>query len=235
MSPAADFPDTRWSQILQLRNPGAPGYAERLETLLRRYWNPAYHYLRAVRTLKAEDAEDLTQQFFAMLLSRGSLETLTPDRGSFRGFLKTALRRWAVSAERKEAARAPKDGARLFRFEDAEAQWKRVEDRNLPPEEAFDREWVRGLLDDGLARLEAELKAEGKSLPFEIFRQYCLDVQEPVSYDELARRHGVSADEVRSALRAVRQRGREILRAMLQDQLPPGESIDDELRFILSR
>jgi RNA polymerase sigma-70 factor (ECF subfamily) len=235
VTPAAEFPDTRWSQILQLRDPAGPGYAERLESLLRRYWNPAYHYLRAIRTLKVEDAEDLTQQFFAMLLSRGSLETLSPDRGSFRGFLKTALRRWAVSAERKEAARAPRDGARLFRFEEAEAQWKRVQERNLQPEEAFDREWVRGLLDDALARLEQDLKAEGKALPFEIFREYCLDVREPVSYDELARRHAVTADEVRSALRTVRQRGREILRAMLQDQLPPGESIDDELRFILSR
>jgi RNA polymerase sigma-70 factor (ECF subfamily) len=227
-----DFPETRWSQLLQMRDPAQPGYAERLEELVRRYWTPAYHYLRAIRPGSAQDAEDRVQQFFAMLLARGSLDQVSPERGSFRGFLKTALRRWAVSADRHDAARNPKDGAKLFRFDEAEALWKTVEDRKLGPDDAFDREWARSLLTESMSRLEKEL---GKGLPYTLFREYCVDDVEPVSYAELAKKHGVSEDDVRNGLRAVRQRGRDILREMLRDTLLPGEDVEQELRLLLSR
>jgi RNA polymerase sigma-70 factor (ECF subfamily) len=227
-----DFPETRWSQLLQMRDPAQPGYAERLEELVRRYWTPAYHYLRAIRPGSAQDAEDRVQQFFAMLLSRGSLDQVSPERGSFRGFLKTALRRWAVSADRHDAARNPKDGAKLFRFDEAEALWKTVEDRKLGPDDAFDREWARSLLTESMARLEKEL---GKGLPYTLFREYCVDDAEPVSYAELAKKHGVSEDDVRNGLRAVRQRGRDLLREMLRDTLLPGEDVEQELRLLLGR
>jgi len=230
-----DFPETRWSQLLQIRDPGQPGYADRLEDLIRRYWTPAYHYLRAIRPGPSQDAEDRVQQFFAMLLTRGSLEQLSPERGSFRGFLKTALRRWAVSADRHEAARSPKDGTKLFRFDEAEALWKTVEDRKLGPDDAFDREWARSLLAESMSRLEKELGEQGKGLTFRLFREYCIDDGEPVSYGELAKKHGVSEDEVRNGLRAVRQRGRELLRDMLRDTLLPGEDVEQELRLLLSR
>ena len=227
-----DFPETRWSQLLQMRDPAQPGYAERLEELVRRYWTPAYHYLRAIRPGSAQDAEDRVQQFFAMLLSRGSLDQVSPERGSFRGFLKTALRRWAVSADRHDAARNPKDGAKLFRFDEAEALWKKVEDRKLGPDDAFDREWARSLLTESMSRLEKEL---GKGLPYTLFREYCVDDAEPVSYAELAKKHGVSEDDVRNGLRAVRQRGRDLLREMLRDTLLPGEDVEQELRLLLGR
>lgn len=228
------FPETHWSQLLELRNPAHPRHAEHLEGLVRRYWKPAYYYLRALRDVSREDAEDWTQQFFAMLLSREALARLDPDRGSFRGFLKTALRRFVVSAERKAASRAPRDGARLFRFQDAEAEWHPTP--GLTPEEAFDRQWARAVLTEAMARLREELRADGKALHFDLFREYCLDRPEAeVSYEALAREHRVSADDVRNALRAVRQRGREILKEMLRDYLFPSEDVEDELRFILTR
>lgn len=228
-----EFPETQWSQLLQIRDPRQPGYAERLEDLVRRYWMPAYHYLRAIRPGSAQDAEDRVQQFFAMLLSRGSLEEVSPERGSFRGFLKTALRRWAISADRQESARAPRDGARLFRFEEAEELWKKVQ--NLTPDDAFDREWARSLITESMRRLEKELGGAGKAVSYQIFREYCVEDGDPVSYGDLARRHGVSEDDIRNALRAVRQRGREILRELLRDTLLPGEDVERELRALLSR
>lgn len=230
-----DFPETRWSQLLQIKDPGQPGYAERMEDLVRRYWSPAYHYLRAIRPGSAQDAEDRTQQFFAMLLSRGSLDQLSPERGSFRSFLKTALRRWAVSADRHDAARSPRDGAKLFRFEEAEAVWRKVEERKLGPDDAFDREWARSLLAESMARLEKEFGQQGKAVTYKIFREYCVDDAEPVSYAELAKKYGLSEDDVRNGLRVVRQRGREILKEMLQDILLPGEDVEQELRLLLSK
>jgi len=227
-----EFPETHWSLLLEIQNPAHPRHAEHLQALVQAYWKPAYLYLRAIRSMSAEDAEDLTQQFFAMLLARRAFDKLSPDRGSFRGFLKTALRRFAVSAERKEAAREPRDGARLFRFEEAEAL--HVRDRS--PEDAFDREWARGVVTEMMRRLRDEFRSQGKEVYYEIFQEYCGEGSgADVSYDDLAKKHRLSADDVRNYLRVIRQRGREVLKDMLRDYLFPGEDVEDELRFILSR
>jgi RNA polymerase sigma-70 factor (ECF subfamily) len=227
-----EFPETHWSQLLEIRNPAHPRHAEHLERLVQTYWKPAYLYLRAIRAMSAEDAEDLTQQFFAMLLARRAFDHLSPDRGSFRGFLKTALRRFAVSADRQKAAREPRDGARMFQFEEAEA----LHDRELSPEAAFDREWARGIVTEMMRRLRDEFRAQGKELYYVLFQEYCGETAaSEVSYDALAKKHGVSADDVRNYLRVTRQRGREVLKDMLRDYLFPGEDLEDELRFILSR
>ena len=230
-----EFPETHWSQLLELKNPAHPRHAEHLDTLVQQYWKPAYLYVRAVRSMSAEDAEDLTQQFFAMLLERKAFDALSPDRGSFRGFLKTALRRFAVSADRKEASRQPRDGARRFRFEEAETIWE-TQDRTISPEAAFDREWARGVVTEGMRRLREEFRAQGKELYYTIFQEYCGETAATsVSYEDLAKRHGVSVDDVRNYLRATRERGREILKDLLRNYLFPGEDVEDELRFILSR
>ena len=230
-----EFPETHWSQLLELRNPSHPRHAEHLDGLVQQYWKPAYLYLRAIRAMSAEDAEDLTQQFFAMLLARRAFDKLDPDRGSFRGFLKTALRRFAVSNDRKDAAREPRDGARRFRFDEAETLWK-AQDGAPSPEAAFDREWARGVVTEGMRRLREEFRAQGKELYYDIFQEYCGDgAAAEVSYEDLAKRHRISADDVRNYLRAIRERGREILKDLLRDYLFPGESVEDELRFILSR
>jgi RNA polymerase sigma factor (sigma-70 family) len=210
-----EFPETRWSQLLELRDPSHPRYAEHLERLAKQYWSPVHHYARALCRGNA-DAEDLTQQFFAMLLARRDLEKLSPDRGSFRGFLKTALRNFVLSAGRAAAVRATvplRDEADLH-----------------SPEQAFDREWARGVLAEAVARL----RRESAPVPFEIFREYCLE-ESGASYADLARRHGVSEDDVRNRLRDARLRMRDILEDLLRDYLVPGQDVDAELRFILSK
>jgi Mor family transcriptional regulator len=86
-----------------------------------------------------------------------------------------------------------------------------------------------------MRRLREELRAQGKELYFQIFQEYCGDAASDVSYEDLAKRHRVSADDVRNYLRSTRERGREILKELLRDYLFPGENVEDELAFILSR
>jgi hypothetical protein len=78
-----------------------------MNALLRDYWKPVFAYIRAAWRKPVEDARDLTQAFFARLLEKGYLGTLRPDAGSFRGYLKTALRHFLVDAERAADARRP--------------------------------------------------------------------------------------------------------------------------------
>ncbi len=227
------FPETHWSVLIVLGDRSDPRHAEHLDALLRRYWKPIYSYVRYVHPSNRQDAEDLTQGFFLMLLSRVDFAELSPDRGSFRGFLKTALRRFIASAERTRDARSRREQAPLFPFDEVEAL--SGSHRAASPEEEFDRVWAQGIYNEMLARLEQELTAIGRRHYFEIFRQYCVEPTPDVSYDSLAKQHGVKADDVRNYLRVVRIRGREIVKQLLQDYVFRGEDIDDELRFMFTR
>ncbi|OHB76833.1 MAG: hypothetical protein A2Z34_02270 [Planctomycetes bacterium RBG_16_59_8] len=237
-SGAQRFPTTNWSMMLFLKDPGNPAFATLLNRLVEQYWRPAYHYIRAMRNLSIEEAEDLTQQFFTMLLSRRDLEKLSPERGSFRGFLKTALRNFLISNDRSQLSRAPKEGARIVSFDAAENDWKDLSTRmpEIAPEEAFDREWAREILAEAVEKLEQTLATEEKSSAFDIFREYCFDASlvRP-SYGDLARRYRITEDDVRNALRHARDVIREILKDILSEYAAPGEAIEDEVRFILAR
>jgi RNA polymerase sigma-70 factor (ECF subfamily) len=215
----AEFPETQWSRLLEMRDREGPRYAERLEELARRYWTPVYHYARALRP--GAEAEDLTQQFFAMLLARRDLERLSPERGSFRGFLKTALRNFLASADRAAAARP-----RPFRFGEAEAVWARSATRD--PEEAFEREWAREVMMDAVGRLRGEVDPG----LYDLFRELCLADDAP-GHEEAARARGWSADDVRNRLRELRARLREILREILRETVGPGGDVEAELRRVL--
>ena len=236
------FPETHWSQLLELGDPANPNYAPNLDRLVHQYWMPVYHYVRSLRPVAIPEAEDLTQQFFTMLLDRGSLAKLAPGRGSFRGFLKTALRYFLIDQDRTAMAHAPRDGARFFPFEQAEAAWKDARN-GVPvtaPEDAFDREWARGVLLDAVSKLKTALLAEGKELYYSVFAEFWNDrpIEEDSrksSYAQLARKYSITESDIGNYLRVVRERLRTILKGIVTGYLGPGENVEDEVRFILSR
>ena len=57
-----------------------------LEKLCRAYWRPLFAYVRRDGHDKTE-AQDLTQEFFARLLTRDHLQHLHHQQGKFRSFL----------------------------------------------------------------------------------------------------------------------------------------------------
>ena len=236
------FPETHWSQLLELGDPANPNYVENLDRLIHQYWMPVYHYVRSLRPVAVPEAEDLTQQFFTMLLDRGSLAKLAPERGSFRGFLKTALKYFLIDQDRSALAHAPRDGARFFPFEQAEAAWQDARKGASPPgpDDAFDREWARGVLLEAVSALKQALAAEGKETYFRLFADVWEErspdeADRKGSYAQLARKYAITENDVGNYLRVVRQRLRAILHDIVTDYLGPGENVEDEVRFILSR
>lgn len=231
------FPETHWSQLLELGDPAHPAYAPRLDHLIHQYWMPVYHYVRSLRPVSVSEAEDLTQQFFTTLMNRGSLAKLVPERGSFRGFLKTSLRNFLIDQDRSAAARSPREGARFFPFDQAEASWKdaRTGAAAPEPEDAFDREWARGVLMDAVASLRRALQAEGKEIYFSVFSEVWNEGAADASYAALARKYDLHENDVANYLRVVRQRLRSVLNDIVSGYLGPGDDPEDEVRFILSR
>jgi RNA polymerase sigma-70 factor (ECF subfamily) len=228
------LPETQWSRLVELADRGDRRFAERLQLLLERYWLPVYYYVRTLRRVTPEEAEDLTQGFFASLLERLDFGALSPARGSFRGFLKTAVRNHLVSQDRKEAARGGGKPAVALDVAEAERAWPELLSAELSPEAAFDRAFANAVLAEAHAKLRDELAAHGKALHYRVFEEYCLHPDEGQSYESVAARHGVKAGDVRNYLHFVRQRARELLRETVREHLAPGESVDDEVKYLLS-
>src|SRR5262245_23199537 len=90
--PNRAFRTTIWSDILEMGDPSTPGFKDRLDKLVRLYWKPVYVYIRLAWKRPVEDAKDLTQAFFAHLSEKDHWARLRPEIGSFRSYLKRALR-----------------------------------------------------------------------------------------------------------------------------------------------
>ena len=239
---ARAFPTTQWSQILAAQDRSQPGHRERLDALLRAYWRPAYTYIRLGWRKSNEDAKDLTQAFFARLLQNGLISSARADEGRFRSYLKQALKNFLIDADRAADARRPVEPVVAL---DGEVDVP----SGVTPEEAFDRQWLSCLLDEGIVKLEEELRTEGKEVYFNVFRSYLLDsdaakeatvsapggpLQLP-TYGTVARRWGLSEFDVRNYLTHCRARLREILRSAVRGTVDDPRDVEEELRSLLDR
>src|SRR5438874_12521201 len=86
-----DFRTTHWSLVLAAGHPDSPEAAGALAQLCGIYWYPIYAFVRR-RGYDADDAQDLTQEFFVRLLAKNYLRTADRQRGRFRSFLMGALK-----------------------------------------------------------------------------------------------------------------------------------------------
>ena len=97
------FASTHWSLVLAARQRPSPEAEAALTTLCRIYWYPLYAYARR-HLARMEDAQDLTQGFFAQFLEKDYLQAADPERGKFRSFLLTAFKHFLASGTIKRLA-----------------------------------------------------------------------------------------------------------------------------------
>ncbi len=208
------FPETRHSIVRDLSEGDGERRDQAFASLVEAYWKPVYTYLRLYKHIARDDAEDLTQGFFAFAFEKGTLARFDSERAKFRTWVRTCLDGY-VANERKAAQRLKRGGAYQhvsLDFETAEGELRQREIAAADDVEAFfHREWMRELLASAIDDLREASAREGRELEFKIFERY--DVDRPdvavLTYAELARELGVSASKVTNALRAMRQRLRE--------------------------
>lgn len=169
----------------------------------------------------------MTQQLFADMVARDHFDGLSPHKGSFRGFLKTALRNAVV-----DKARALDVRRRTFPFAEAEALWQASPP--LSPDDAFDRAWAAQILTEAVNVLRLELCAENREQALAVFDAYSAGDGSPPSYKTLADTLGIKEDDIRNRLRESRRRLRTILRRLLREYLAPDQDVDAEIHFVLA-
>ena len=101
----AVFATTRWSLVLAAGGGSSADSEQALAHLCRTYWYPLYAFVRR-QGRSPEDAEDLTQGFFAYLLEKETLRGVGKDKGKFRSFLLASLKNFLANDwDRKHAVK----------------------------------------------------------------------------------------------------------------------------------
>jgi RNA polymerase sigma-70 factor (ECF subfamily) len=229
------FATTHWSVVLEAGQGESTQAAEALEKLCRTYWYPLYAFVRR-RGHGVEDAQDLTQEFFAQLLRKNYPARVDRAKGKFRTFLLHTLSQFLADQRDRAMTRKRGGGSTVITLE-AEAPEERyrleVADE-LTPEKVFERCWAQSILDRALRRLRAEFTAEGKGESYEILQAFAPGEQSPLSYAEAATRLGVSQSAVKSMIHRLRQRHRELVREEIAHTVPTVAEIDEELRHLIA-
>jgi RNA polymerase sigma factor (sigma-70 family) len=212
----------------------AAAAADALAELCQIYWPPLYSYLRR-RGHDAEDAQDLTQGFFMHLLERHDVRKADAARGRFRGFLLTALKRYAINEH--ERAAAARRGGRHVRlsldFEEAERTYALDRRDDETPDRVFDRKWAGIAIERALQRLRDEGHDAGKAAVTDRLLPYLTDAGALPSYRDVAGSLGLTEGAVKVAVHRLRQRFGAILRLEVGETVLAPEDIDDEMRELI--
>ena len=229
--PAA-FPTTHWSGVLAAAATETTHAREALGRLCGAYWFPLYAYVRR-RGHTPQDAEDLTQEFFARLLERKTLARLTPEQGRLRSFLLKSLDHFLTDEWRR--ARAQKRGGGQVISLDAataESRYSVEPAERLTPELLYDRLWALALLSSVFQSLQDEYARAGKAALFQDLKFCLTGSRSAIPYTELAERLGVPVNTVKTWVHRLRQRYRQLLREEVGRTLASPEEIEPELQCL---
>jgi RNA polymerase sigma factor (sigma-70 family) len=231
--PAA-FTTTHWSVVLEAQGQ-SPAAQAALEKLCRTYWRPVYGFIRREGT-GPEEAEDLTQSFFALLLERRNFDDVRKEKGRLRSYLLTALKHFLSDERRRATAIKRGKGERLIPLEELQAD-DRIEMEpadSMTAEMIYERRWASTLLDRVLSRLEDTYRARGNADLFDSFNQLLADEPGPPSQADIAAQLGMTENAVSQAFHRFRQSYQSLLREEIAHTVATPGDIENELRYLIA-
>lgn len=235
------FRTTRWSLVLSSVNADTDETKMRdaLAQLCRIYWRPIYAFICG-RGYSVADAQDLTQEFFVMILKGSLLKLADPARGRFRSLMLKSLQNFLIDTHIK-ASRRKRGGDFQFVSWD---EWTAEAPSRLsvsaavmqdwPAEKIFDLRWAATVVEQALHKLQEECESRGRRRLFDSLSPFLLAEREDVSYAPLAQDLGVPAADIKRVLHQMRQRYRNLLRAEVAETVARPEDVDEELRYLCS-
>ena len=229
------FTTTHWSVVLAAGREADLQASEALEQLCRAYWYPLYVFIRR-RGHGPEDAQDLTQEFFARFLRKEYFRLADPARGRFRTFLVHALEHFLVN-EWKRTRRVCRGGGTppiSLEIDGVEARYARESAGTMTPEQAYERRWATTLLDQVLDALQEEYAEANRERVFEELAGSLWGKDHSISFAEVGGRLGVTEGAARVALCRFRRRYRERFRAAVAQTVADPTEVEEELRHLIT-
>ena len=231
---AAVFATTHWSLVLEAQGE-SPAAQDALEELCRTYWRPVYAFLRR-QGVGPEEAEDITQGFFAQLLERRKFSALRKEKGRLRSFLLGSLKYFLADERRRAMAIKRGKGQRLIPLERLRVD-ERIEMEPSDPvtaEMIYERRWALTVLEHVLSRLKDEYQTAGNAALFDLLKQLLPDEPGSPSQADIAARLGMTVNAIRQAFYRFRQRYQSLLREEIAHTVATPGDIEDELRHLIA-
>jgi RNA polymerase sigma factor (sigma-70 family) len=232
---AAQFATTHWRVVLAAGRSDSSHARDALAHLCQIYWYPLYAYVRR-QGHSPEDAQDLTQEFFARFLEKSYLDDVDRAKGKFRSFLLASLKHFLAN-EWDRAKALKRGGGRAFISLDdqsGETRYGLEPADSLSADKIFERRWALTLLEQVLAHLRTEYMARGKTRLFDELKICLTGEKSSIPYAELGSKVGMTEGAVKVAVHRLRQRYRELLRAEIGKTVASPEEVDQELRYLFA-
>jgi RNA polymerase sigma-70 factor (ECF subfamily) len=206
-----------------------------LAELCELYWPPLYSYARR-QGHSVEDAQDLTQAFFARLLEKHSVEVADPKRGRFRSFLLASFKHFASNERDRDQAKKRGGGQSpiALEFDAAEARYAAEPASSLTPEALFEQQWAKDMLDRVFAILRVECVTVGREAAFDRVKDLLAGERSPGGYARIASTLGTTEGAIKVLVHRLRRRFRDLLREEIRGTVSEDSEIDDEIRHLTS-
>lgn len=230
----AAFVTTHWSVVLAAQSRSAVA-EQALEKLCRTYWRPIYSFIRR-EGHTVEDAQDLTQSFFARLLERRDFDAVRREKGRLRSYLLASLKNFLIN-ERARAMSIKRGGGKILIPLDNLMSRERTDPEPadvLTADRIYERRWALTVLDQVLGRLEEEYRAADNAKLFGRFREFLADEAGGISQSKIADEFGMNENAVKQAYHRFRRRYRELLREEIAHTVATPGDIEDELRHLIA-
>jgi RNA polymerase sigma-70 factor (ECF subfamily) len=229
------FATTHWTVVLAAGRSSTPQSDTALEQLCKTYWFPLYAYVRRRGNTK-EDAEDLTQAFFARFLAKNYLAGLSAEHGRFRAFLLASLKHFLINDWKKSQRQKRGGGETLLSldWQTADTKFQVASTAEPSPDKAFDREWALALLARVIERLQKECEADGKGKLFEQLKIFLTTGKDESAQTKVAKSLGMEEATVRVAIHRLRKRYRQLLRDEISQTLSDSADVDEEMRALFA-
>jgi RNA polymerase sigma factor (sigma-70 family) len=231
---AATFTTTHWSVVLEAQGESRAAQ-EALEKLCRTYWKPIYGFVRR-QGAGAEDAEDLTQGFFALLLERKDLNTVRKEKGRLRSYLLTSLKNFLADESRHAMAIKRGKGQRLIPLDKIRERERIDLERSdkLTADQIYERRWAFTVLEQVMGRLRDEYRSAGNLRFFEQMKKMLMDEPGRPSQAQVASEFDMTENAVKQAFYRLRQRYQALLREEIAHTVALPSDIEDELRHLIA-
>jgi RNA polymerase sigma-70 factor (ECF subfamily) len=227
----SDFPTTRWTVVIAAGDPKRPEAHSALKSLCEAYWYPLYAYVRR-RGYPADQAQDLTQEFFVRVLDGRYLDRADAEKGRFRGFILTSLKFFlADEADRNRTQKRGGGNVLSLEISSGEERYLRDPTHDETPERIFERRWALSTLERVMDKLRDEFVQHGRVDHFNRLKAFLLD-QAETPYAALARETGTSEGALKVAVHRLRKRYRELFRQEIAETVSDPADVESELRYL---
>jgi DNA-directed RNA polymerase specialized sigma24 family protein len=235
------FVTTRWSVVLSCADLEGDEQKTRqaFAELCKIYWRPVFAFI-CHQGHSVPNAQDLTQDFFVMVLKGRFLQHADRSRGRFRSLVLKALQNFLHDAAERRRARKRGGDVQFVSWDDwmAEAPSRlsllTKDSESWSPERIFDVRWAVTVVERALRRLGDECEKRGRRRVFDVLSVCLTAEREDICYAKFSKTLGLAEAAVKSLVHRLRERYRALLREEVAQTVEKPDEIDDELRYLCS-